>query len=208
MNIGADHSQLVLRRFRQPHWRLCEMKSQNNPHPLRGKQTHPHRGARFTTHLPRSRRSSELLLRLCFGLYTCTFLHRSPLRQTGAKASQSCQILSSGTAFPPFSSTLLSEWGYKEKRSHSCHRANNTAVLGLKKQSVYILSFRYTLELQKRSFQHHLLRLDTRGQQHAGHPHWGGVKCWEDSNNHNIWSEEANTAWNTPTCFSLRPSKG
>lgn len=137
------------------------------------------------THLPRSRRSSELLLRLRFGLYTCTSLHHSPPCRTGAKASQSCQILSWRTASLPFSSTLFSEWDYKRKRGQSPHQPNNTTVSRFKTQGLYILSLRYTLELQELSFQHHLLCLNTRGQQHAGHPHWGGFGYWEENNGHN-----------------------
>lgn len=67
-------------------------------------------------------------------------------------------------------------------------QTNCTTVSGVKKPNLYIQSPRYTLELQKLSSQHHFLCLDTRGQQHAGHSHWGGFWRWEGNNHHIIWS--------------------
>lgn len=132
-----------------------------------------------STHLPPSRQSSARRLQPSFGLYTCTSLHRYPPLQTGSKAYRSCQILSSEAASLPFSSTWLLEWDYSEKHGHLNCQTNYTTVSGGKKPNLYIQSTRYTLQLQKLSSQHHLLCLDTRGQQHAGHSHWGGFRRWE-----------------------------
>lgn len=67
-------------------------------------------------------------------------------------------------------------------------QTNYTTASGVKKSNLYIQSPRYTLQLQKLSSQHHLLGLDTRGQQHAGHSHWGGFRRWEGNKHHIIWS--------------------
>lgn len=150
-------------------------------------KTDAHTPRCIKTHLPPSRQSSERRPQLSFGLYTCTSLHRSPPLQTGSKACQSCQILSLAPASLPFSSTSLLEWDYNEKHGHFYCQTNYTTVSGVKKPNFYIQSPRYALQLQKLSFQHHLLCLDTRGQQHAGHSHWGGFWRWECKNYHIIW---------------------
>lgn len=179
VNIGPDHGHLVLRRLRQPLWRLCENKCQHNRRDHTKVRSHQRT---FHHHVKVVDDVSSRVLGLAHVLPSIAVLHfRQDQKPTEVVIfCPRRQLLSH---FHP-----LDFWSGTTTRNTviSYCQTNYATVSGGKKPNLYIQSPRYTLQLQKLSSQHHLLCLDTRGQQHAGHSHWGGFRRWEGNNHHII----------------------